>query len=390
MNKLVVLASLALVGSAHAAKWDKANNPYYFNNVAQTKLTPQFSSLPLVAKIKDDRYGWSESYWPANKGGVAYRWNHPNPENFKYRLHSKEELMKMSENELSMLSPAELYDIAQGDYSYKLTRKVLKTNKPTDLWWEGICHGWALAASNYAEPAKVVVTNKDGVKVPFGSSDVKALLALHDAYNSKGFNVRVGERCSANGKVPGEAVHGKDKNVHEPTEKEKNTKECMDVNAGAFHIVLTNMIGINSHGFVAEIDRYNDVWNQPVTGYESQIVEEVSLTPTDLANGVNRKVRMKTTMIFAEELVFETPEKVAQGVVGFVSKDPVTGTPAQTFLDRKYDYILELDLQGNIIGGEWISESRPDFIWLKARETQFRNGKYDLSGLSKIYQPVQH
>src|SRR5690606_24809793 len=162
MKKLVVLASLALVGSAQAAKWDRANNPNYFNGIAKNNMELSFSKLPLEATLKDDRLGWSDSYWPSFLGGVAYRWNHPNPEPFKYKFHTREEILKMSQEELSQLSPAELYDIAMGDYRFSLTKKVLKTYSPRDLWWEGICHGWSQAASNYPEPDKTVVTNKDG------------------------------------------------------------------------------------------------------------------------------------------------------------------------------------------------------------------------------------
>ena len=32
---------------------------------------------------------------------------------------------------------------------------------------------------------------------------------------------------------------------------------------------------------------------------------------------------------------------------------------------RVYDYKLELNSKGEIIGGDWISEGRPDFIWLQ-------------------------
>jgi hypothetical protein len=322
-------------------------------------------------------------------GGIAYRWNHPDPQPFNFKLHTKEELKKMSEMELSQLSPAELYDIAMGDYRYSLTTKVLSKYSPKDLWWEGICHGWALAASHYPEPDKTVFTNKDGIKVPFGASDVKGLLSMHDAFNSKGFYVRVGDRCGAEGKVEGEAFP-EDGDVPPPSKKDAESSECKDVNAGAFHIILGTMIGINSQGFVADVDRFNDVWNQPVTGYESEVVGEVALTPTDFQNGVDRKIRVKTKMIYGDELEFYGPESAAEGVLGFVSKEPVTGTPAQTYNFRKYEYILEIDRSGNIIGGDWISESRPDMLWMKARDPKFNSSKLPLSGLNQIYKPVSH
>ena len=392
MNKLVIIASMALIGNtALAAKWNRSNNPDYFNPIAKNKMmTKTLADLPMAAKLQDDRFGWSESFWPSRKGGIAFRWNHPNPEPFKYKLYTKEELLKMTQAELDVLSPAELYDISQGDYSYTLTRKVLSMYSPTDLWWEGICDGWATAANNYAEPNKTVVTNKDGINVPFGASDVKALIAMHDTHNSKGLYVRVGDRCKAKGKVEGEAIPDADTHPLPPSKREAEKPACEDVNAGAFHIILGSMIGVNSQGFVAEVDRYNDIWNQPVTGYESSLVGEVALTPKDIKNGIDRKVQLKTVMTYAEELVLYNPKYAAEGYLGFISKEPVTGTPAQTFASRNYEYILELDKAGEIIGGEWITESRPDMLWMKARDPKFMNGKVPLAGLNQIYSPVTH
>ena len=71
MKKLVVLASLALVGTVHAAKWNGSNDPTNFNFIAKAKMNASFAALPLAANLKDDRLGWSESYWPSMLGGVG-------------------------------------------------------------------------------------------------------------------------------------------------------------------------------------------------------------------------------------------------------------------------------------------------------------------------------
>lgn len=390
MKKVYVLVSMSLLFgiSVHAARWNKSNNPNFFNPIVKVKMNPAFVDLPLKAELLDNRYGWSETYWPSYKGGIAYRWNHPDPQPFTYKLHTKEQLLKMSEVELGQLSPAELYDIAMGDYSFTLTRKTLSKFSPKDLWWEGICHGWALAASNYAEPGKTVITNKDGIKVPFGASDVKGLLAMHDAFNSQGFYVRVGDKCNVRGKVPGEELEA-DGKVGAPSKRDAEKAECADVNAGAFHVVLASMIGINSQGFVADVDRFGDVWNQPITGYESTVVGDLEVSELDRRNGIDRKIQVKTKMIYGEELLFYTQKRAEEGVLGFVSKEPVTGTPAQTFSSKDYEYVLELDINGNIVGGEWISETRPDMLWMKARDVKFNSSKMPLAGLNLIYRPVE-
>jgi Transglutaminase elicitor len=404
MNKLVVFATLVLASNAYAEKWQpkSINDPTSFNFIVKGTMEMDLASLPLAAKLEDDRMGWSETFWPSNKGGIAYRWNSPNPTPFKYKLHSKAELQSMSANQLGELSPAELYDISQGDYKYSLTKKVLATYHTDDLWWEGICHGWALAATHYPEPDKVEIRNKDNIVVPFGSSDVKALLAMHDAYNSKGAYAQVGARCGIIGKVPGEAFP-EDGIVPEPSVVDKNSAACSDTNAGAFHVIVTNMLGRFGKGFIADVDRYNDVWNQPVSAFESQILGDVSLNQRDMANGVSRKVRVKTKMTYGDELEFYSAEEVAKGTLGFVSKDPVTGTPAQTNGEKNYEYVLELNSYNQIVGGEWISESRPDFIWAKIKDAKFSstpgNGtgfltglfkkSYPLEGLNQIYRPVR-
>jgi hypothetical protein len=387
--KLIVPICVALLStSALAERFNAANNPANFNKVMGTQMIMKFEMLPTGGRLNDDRMGWSESYWPSNKGGIAYRWNHPDPQPFKFRLHTKAELQSMSEKEMEQLSPAELYDIAQGDYNYTLTKKVLRAFTPKDLWWEGICHGWALAAANYPEPSQVVIKNRDGIKVPFGASDVKALLAMHDAYNYKGVYAQIGKRCSAPGKVTGEG-DDRDANPNPPLPELANAPDCVDVNAGAFHVALANMIGIHSKGFVADVDRFNDVWNQPITGYSSTIVGEEVVLPEHRSYGVERRIKIATKFTYGEELKFYTPEAEAAGSRNFVSKLPVTGTIHQEFRHKNYEYIVELDFSGNVIGGEWVTETRPDFMWMITRDKKFNNSPYPLSGLNVIYRPVR-
>lgn len=64
--------------------------------------------------------------------------------------------------------------------------------------------------------------------------------------------------------------------------------------------------------------------------------------------------------------------------VDYISESPANqdGNLAST-IDRytrtdRYDYILEVDAAGKIIGGEWVGESKrnhPDFVWLPVRST---------------------
>lgn len=388
MKFLILLAFIIADPVARAELYNRANHPHNFNRIAGTNLILKFDSLPHEGSLSDDRLGWSESYWPSNKGGITYRWNHPDPQPFKYRLHTKQEIMKMSEKELSQLSPAELYDIANDDFNYTLTRSTMRRYSPRDLWWEGLCHGWAQAASHYPEPAPVVVTSRSGIRVPFGSSDVKALLAMHESYNFGGKFGFVGVRCKASGKVPGEADE-RDRNPNPPAPEIANAPDCKDVNAGAFHVVITNMIGILGKGFVADIDRYGDVWNQPITNYKYTIAGEEPVTAQHRSQGIERRIRVQMEMTYGEELKFWTPELAATGATNFVSKLPVTNTPHQKFLSKNYSYIVELNQQGDVIGGEWLTETRPDFLWMYERAKNFKNSPVPLANLKNIYRPIQ-
>lgn len=382
--RLAVLSTAALLiaTSALASKWDGNNNPSKISNLTGRRVITQLTALPLRAELSNPHFIWSDTFWPAKLGGIAYRWNNePNPQPFRYRLLSRNEVKSAPLSELERLSPSEKYDIFMGNYDYPLTKKVLAMNSPKDLWWEGICHGWSQAAVMHIEPSRNDIMSRDGVVVPFGSTDVKGLLDFYYAKVHKtNKRFQIGQRCKAVGKVPGEG-DARDRVTAEPNVIARNSGNCSDINAGAFHVAMANMIGVNDKGLVVEIDRYNDVWNQPVGKYEAEIISQTAVRG-------GSKVRVKMVMTYGEELNLLTPEE-ANDEGGFMSMFPVTGTPENTTRSRAYEYFLEVDSMGNITGGEWISNTRPDFIWSKAGTDKFLNDGYGLGGLNQIYVPVR-
>lgn len=386
MKSFFVLAAFTIATGAFAEGWDRYNNPNIYVPIMPNKaINYEFSTLPLESKLESDTLGWSGHYWPFMYGGITYRWNQRGFKPFSNKFPTKEEILSMSEDKLAEFSPAELYDIYRGDYNFSFTKRLLSTHNPKAGWWEGLCDGWALSAANYPEPRAVTMINKDGVRVPFGSSDVKALMAMHGVYNSQGYYVKVGRRCNVRGKVAGEEVEDTDR---QPSPRQAESAKCRDVNAGAFHLVITNMLGIHNMSFVADVDRFGEVWNQPVTGYSSKVVGEEEVGRAEQRRGIEKKVRVKTRMGYASELMFFSNRAVELGYSNFVSKEPVLGTDAQYSKDKEYEYILEIDSKGNIIGGEWITETRPDMMWTKARDPRFNDSKFPLSSLNEIYKPV--
>ena len=295
------------------------------------------------------------------------------------RPKSKQEIQKMSRVQLAKLSPAEKYDLFVGDYTFQLTNHILnERTKPTSEYWEGICNGWSSASIEFEEPEAKTVRNKDGIVIDFGSSDLKALLNFyHDAITSnpstQRYSVigRVGNRCYT--VFPEEAWFiGDDGKEYYKVIEDGELKiylvpdVCVDTNPGAFHVVMGNQLAIKNEAFVAELVRDNEVWNQPVYKYESQIVARTS---TDIRKnatpGTIEQVTFETELFYTNDggRIFwgtDAPEDEFYAWWG-----PTNGTSNFRYATKKMKYHLDIDRYGMIIGGMWLSYDRPDFLWVK-------------------------
>jgi hypothetical protein len=244
-----------------------------------------------------------------------------------------------------------------GRFNYPLVREVRGSTSSHAEYWQGICHGWAPAALNHAEPAPVTVTGPSGIAVPFGSADVKALMDYYYADNSKP-SAFLGVKCQA----------GNGGNIFRRIASPfLNGASCDDVNAGALHVILSNELGIRHQGFIADVERWREVWNQPVYGYSSQATG-TRAPSSGSAPGTVREIVVHTEMFYADEL---DPTRW----------EPVVGTDNFKKGIEKYDYAVELDAAGRIIGGQWLSAARPDFLW-NAPRLQF-TGEFE--GINQIY-----
>ena len=134
---------------------------------------------------------------------------------------------------------------------------------------------------------------------------------------------------------------------------------------------MANELGIHHRGFIADVDRWGEVWNQPVYGFKSNEVAAGGKSSDSSAPGTVREVTVHTEMYYADEL----PKELWQ---------PVVGTPNFVEGVKKYDYVIELDANGTIIGGHWLSSDRPDFLWTKTK----RAFTGDYAALSAIYRPA--
>jgi hypothetical protein len=343
------------LGGDEKGRWDGNNNPANWSSGYEYR----FDRLPLEGNMKSHQ-PWSDTYWPSNRAGIAARWNLEGSNGFKYKMYNLEQLRAMSPAQIARLSPAEKYDILMGRYDYPTVKAVRGKTSSHAKGWEGICHGWSPASLNHAEPAPVTVTSKDGIEIAFGSADVKGILDNYYADHAQADSF-LGARCKkGGGGWRGFIGHF------------RGAGACEDVNAGAFHVILTNELGQRGHGFVADVDRSNQVWNQPVFGFSSKVMGMRSPS-RDSAPGTVREVLIHTTMFYADEIA--------------PAWDPVVGTKKYAQDKKEYDYAIELDSAGRIVGGQYYlksNPSRPDFLW-SAPRLGF-TGYY--MGLNKIYRPA--
>jgi len=295
----------------------------------------KLDELPLSGRIKNRP--WADTYWPNFQAGLANRWNDPDySDPFNYSLNDEATVRTMSREALSHLSPAEKYDIYMGNFQYPLVKLERSRTSAEDPGWYGLCHGWAPASLNFAEPLPTLLKGPSGIEIPFGASDIKGLLALVQQYGTQ--THVMGERCNIDLST-------------DPTRA--NDASCRDVNAGSFHIAMSNFLGILQRGFVAEIARGYEVWNQPAYAYSSKMVSESTNIPEGAAPGTTKLVRLYTTLRYVAEIGahWDNPEAMTD-----IEDDPAL----------MIEYNLELDANGVIIGGEWLTEDRPDFLWIQA------------------------
>jgi hypothetical protein len=333
-----LLFSLSLWGQSQhgiTEAWQGFSDP----EIMSSGFSHLMHELPLEGSLQIGPKVWSGHYWPSKKGGINHRWNSPNQEGFDYKSPTKEELLIMVPEDIATLAPSEKYDLFIGRYDYPLKKKAASSASKLAADWEGICHGWAPAAIHHHEPTPKLVKNPDGIIIPFGSSDIKALLSYYYAFYHKSETNQVGLRCFFGNWVGGARGCGE------------------DLNAGAFHIILANKIGIQREGFLMDIDRYREVWNQPVTGYRSKILASRLKPSKKAAKTAVSEMRIATKLFYLDE------------------SDPtwhiVMGTEYQIISKRDLLYRIELDASGKIVGGEWESEVRPDFLWNKKRAENF-------------------
>jgi ankyrin repeat protein len=349
--------------------WDQYNDP----ELMKIDYQRNFDKLPLFGELT--KKPWNGNYWPTHKGGITYRWHQPRAEDptdtnprFHYEVLTPEAIDSAN---LEILSPAEKYDLFMGRDDFPLTTYEKKRTKINLIDpeseeydeefeipnWEGLCHAWAPAALSYKEPGAVKITGPGGREIQFGSSDIKALLTYFLHVNRDPKNIKtnfLGTRCWLDFKKLEEQLRDGEI-TQEKFDEEISATSCLDTNAGAFHVVLANQIALLDEGFVADVFRYVEVWNYPVFWYSSKVIEEKEGASEGAAEGTIKELRVVTLIKHAHSMDQSWyPVGLPQGLALYFD---------DIYSKKRFEYTLELDKKGNIIGGEWISDNRPDFVW---------------------------
>jgi hypothetical protein len=248
---------LIMISIVYGEGWNRSNDPFLFDK----NFEDHFSSLPLVGNISDRRTAWPGSHWPNYVGGIANRWSSGTPQNFTYKRLSLTELKTKKPYELNELSPAEKFDIFHQNYSYPLVHNVLSELSPNEAPWHGICHGMAPASLNHPEAQTRTLTNGDGITLTFYSSDVAGLMSYYYANVVRTRVLFLGNRCRL--QKPDILI-------------EADHPECSDLNAGTFHIVLTNKLGKEGKSFITDVEKYSEVWNHVAVKFQAKAYAEFS------------------------------------------------------------------------------------------------------------------
>jgi hypothetical protein len=330
---------------ALAMKSDEAWHSYSDPTILSQNFETRFFLLPKAGQLNSLTNYWSGDYWPLKLGMIDYRWkdrNHKLPAHLDFS-----KIAALSIEELNLLSPAEKLDLLNADSIFSIKNQIRSQIPYSPKSWEGLCDGWASASIHHQEPSAKILTNSQGVKIPFDSSDIKALLSYYYSQfvDHKGF---IGKRC-------------------ENSFPRNNSNCTQDLNAGAFHIIISNFIGLDQRAIVADLKRFNQVWNHPIVGYESKIIQEIPGQKSDSAPGTFRRVKLKSKIYYIAESINHS--------------QPVLGTSLQNEKSITFTYTLDLDQYGLIIGGEWESFDRPDFLWVPGKVEIFEGKFYRLNEL---------
>lgn len=364
-----------------ADRIDAQNDPRLFG----VNLDVIVNELPLSGTV--EQMAWPASYWPTYEDSANHRWQGQGtysplekydlafndwtpPANFDNLIPFKNCGQEFDQDYYDNLGPAAKY--WSNNHGNKARRDKWngtyeECEEAIETWW-GLCHAWVPAAILEAEPQKAVTYNN----VTFEVSDIKALFLMMYNRSSTKF---LGRRCNLK---------------NEEIDRDENGRikqdECRDTNAGSLHLILANLIGRDRRAFAEDRTMGYQVWNQPVVGYQVDLLEEITLVQALDLLDPDRTICTESTYCYNEDAkkFYEVSIDVKYITESSASTQPMLPNIGSYTRTDTYHYILECEEDGEIIGGEWISahvtafpdrinyppdsqDNHSDFLWLPLR-----------------------
>jgi hypothetical protein len=383
-------------------RWNSANSPERFTDIT---LKYDFDSLPTSGRAERDI--WPSTYWATYQDSINARWKTNElspaekydmafngwvpPEGFmelkpykngsncgEYDKEYYDQLGPLASHISNYMGNGNARDGVDNDDDGEIDECGDRDGVET---WFGLCHAWVPAAMREDRPLHTIEYNG----VTFHVGDIEALVIA--AYNRAGAEM-IGGRCN-------------DKEVERDEQGRAIATGCRDTNPGTLHVIMSNYLGLNQRSF-AEDRTYNyEVWNQPVVAYEVTKNEEITLSQANEllqitaaeqpAEGEGEMPEAPTS----EEYSFNPDAAYfysVEATVVYITESHASVDPAITAnFERKsyYKYILELDENREIIGGEWVGSSRkdhPDFLWNPQRAWRSSVPNLDLEKVRELIQ----
>ena len=244
-------------------------------------------------------------------------------------------------------SPMEKYDAVTTQRPLAYAWEVAASRSYSNIGWAGHCNGISSAGVMMEEPVRQVYYKN----VLFNPIDVKALLT--EMWQGSGYIV--GDRCDK-------------KAITYDQYGRINEAECRDVNPATFHIAVTNYIGLFGKAIIGDKDPSDAVWNYPIKSYN--VLDKKWLTKYEANYMIRNYNDVYVYNSEAVDFVYIKNE------VTFLNFNPIN-----------YEYVLELDQKGKILGGEWVNDSKknhPDFLW-RPQDPKAENPNIDLQVVNSIY-----
>ncbi len=230
--------------------WDTANNPSHLGD----DFIYAVYALPTEGEAPPPIPG---DYWPTYRDSINAKWDseQPSPVEKYARAFGKDvtqvmdavsyaQGVKSLDYRKACTSDEDCSD--QNDGSACAASYDGADKRCVPRWW-GICHGWAPYA--LSEPAAKHSVKRNGVT--FYPGDLQALMSL--LYTDID-SAMLATRCE---------LGNHDHPVGSDPSGRTIESSCRDMNAGSWHVLVTNKMGLHHQGFVLDQSANYEVWNQP-------------------------------------------------------------------------------------------------------------------------------